>query len=803
MGQRTFRSMAWVAGVVSASVMPYAWAGSSPEPLAADQLDWQAWGSDRPAGEMCTGHYVMPPYLLDEAAMQGQVRGQSDNAGYGTQGETVLDGQVILRQGDQQMQARQATLSGDRSSVALEGPLTYRQPGVLLRGSEGNVGLKSDAANIDNAHFVFHNARLRGDAYRMERLADGRYRVSNGVFTTCEPQSRLWSIVGSNITINRTEGYGTATSSRLRFYDIPVFYWPWIRFPIDDRRLTGLLYPTISISSTNGFDYQQPFYLNLAPNYDATIVPRYMTDRGWMLGGQFRYLLDSDKGSIKGNYLGRDRGGSDDFDRQNRLLNQKRWYVDFQHEGNFTPRTTYQLRFGSASDGDYFRDFGSTFAEQDTSNLERRAQIDYSGDVWHLQARARGYQVMDFPVAANDEPFYELPSLSANARWQQESGLYEEWNSNATYFERNVDWNQISNPNKRATGSRINIAPAIGFRRTPSWGFFEPRVQLFHTRYDLSWHGDSKGRDEQQTRTIPVYSVDSGLVFERRTQLFGSRWRQTLEPRLYYAYAPYRNQDSQPTFDTDYLSPSWSNLWTPYRFNGIDRIGDVNKLSYGLSSRFLEDETGRERLSVAVGQSRYFEDRRVTDNQGDDYYANHREYSPAIGQVNWTLNDRYRLRYAMFFDTERGRTERSETYLHYQHPEGHVFNLGYRWQVNSFDLSGDKSDRINYNRQEYDASFAWKMTPAISLVGRFLYDHTHDRALEKLAGVQFNDCCYGVEVAWREVRDDRGHPNDFKNDRINRGLFLRFILKGLGGVGNNPETYYQEAIEGYDPVLFQ
>lgn len=802
MGQRTFRCMTWVAGVFSASVIvPYAWA-IPPEPLAADQLDWQAWGSDRPAGEVCSGHYVMPPYLLDEAS--GQVRGQSDNAGYGTQGETILDGRVILRQGEQQMQARQATLSSDRSRIDLEGPITYRQPGLLLRGSDGTFALKGDAANVDSAHFVFHNARLRGDAQRIERLDDGRYRVTNGGFTTCEPQSRLWSIVGSDITINRAEGYGTATHSRLHFYDVPVFYWPWIRFPIDDRRLTGTLYPTVSLSSSNGFDYQQPFYLNLAPNYDAMIVPRYMTDRGWMLGGQFRYLLDSDKGTIDGAYLGRDRGGSDDFDRQNRLLNEKRWYINFQHEGRFTPRTTYQLKYGSASDGDYFRDFGSTFAEQDTNHLERRAQIDYSGDVWQLQARARGYQVMDFPVKPNDEPFYELPSLSANARWQQDNGFYEEWNSNATYFDRNVNWDQIDNVNKRATGTRVNLAPAIGFRRTPAWGFFEPRLQLYHTRYDVRWHGSEKGRrDDEQTRTVPVFSLDSGLVFERRTQLFGSRWRQTLEPRLYYAYVPERDQDNLPAFDTDYLSPSWSTLWTPYRFNGIDRIGDVNKVSYGLSSRLLEDDTGRERLSVAVGQSHYFEDRKVTDGQGDDYYANHREYSPAIGQVNWAITDRYRVSYSVFYDTERGRTERNETYLHYKHPQGHAFNLGYRWQVNSFDLSGDRNDRINYNRQEYDASFAWKMTSSISLVGRFLYDHTHDRALEKLAGVQFNDCCYGVELAWREVRDDRGHPNDFKNDRINRGLFLRFILKGLGGVGNNPETYYQEAIEGYDPVLFQ
>lgn len=814
MGQRTFRTVAWLASVISVAGVGTLVHAEDLANLPADQLDWVAWGSDRPAGEVCQGHYVMPDYLLAPAVEAGHVRGQSDTATYGSEGQTELNGRVILRQGEQQLQASQATLANDRSKVDLQGPITYRQPGVLVRGDQGEFGLNNQAADVQRAYFVFHQARLRGNAQRLERLDNGQYRILSGSFTTCEPQSRLWTLNGHNVVINRAAGYGTATHSTLRFYDVPVFYWPWVRFPIDDRRLTGMLYPSVGYSNSNGFDYLQPIYLNLAPNYDATLYPRYMARRGLVLGGQFRYLFGTDRGTVEGNYLSSDKGGSRDDSNYELLRQQKRWYINFQHDGSLNTRTTYQLRYGAASDGRYFDDFGTTFAEQNTDNLERRAQIDYQGDVWHLQARARGYQVMDFPVKDSDKPFYELPSLSADASWHQSNGTYAEWNSNVTNFTRDVRWEDGGiKATEAVTGARLNLAPAIGYRRAPSWGFFEPRAQMYLTQYQLDWkRASNRDWDETPSRAVPVFSVDSGLVFERPTRLFGSDWRQTLEPRLYYTYVPHRNQDNLPTFDTDYLSPSWSQLWSPFRFNGIDRIGDVNKLSYGVSSRFLEDATGRERFTASIGQSRYFDDRKVTDNdpsknfndpKSDYWYMNHRKNSSAIGQLTWNINDRYRVRYANFFDTERGHTERNEVYLHYQHPAGRLFNVGYRWQVKDFDPSGDLDDRLGYNREEYDTSFALKVNGPFSVVGRYLYDHTNDRSLEALAGVQYNDCCYAVEVAWRLFRDDNDTTNIITDDELKRGIFLRFILKGLGGVGNKPETYYQQAIEGYDPVLFQ
>ncbi|GHC16417.1 LPS-assembly protein LptD [Kushneria pakistanensis] len=797
MGQRIFWTAASLTGLLSTM------AQAAPQPLPASELDWQAWGDDRPANALCRGRYIMPDYRIDAGSNPSQVRTESDDAGYGSNGETLLDGEVVLRRGDQQLEAQRATLNEARTNVSLQGPVAYRQPGFLVRGDQGQVALNSDAAEIDQAHYVAHQQRLRGDAGQLARLEDGRYRLRDASFTTCEPQSSLWKLVSSDITLDQERGYGTATHARMEIEDVPVFYWPWVRFPIDDRRLTGFLWPSISYGSEAGLDYAQPFYLNLSPNYDATITPRYISGRGEALGGQLRYLFDEDAGTLEGNYLGHDNGGDD-----NDFKGEDRWFVRYAHDGRFSPRTTYNLRYGGASDGDYFDDFGQTFEEQDTDNLERLARLNYQGTTWNLQARARGYQKLDEPLRDDDKPFYELPALLASARWDQAGGFYEEFNSSATYFWRDVNYSDSSIiPQESATGARVHMAPAVGFRRSPSWGFFEPRAQLMATQYDLDWHGrnDTSGFDDSPNRVLPVLSVDSGLIFERDTSMFGRDWRQTLEPRLYYAYAPYRDQSELPQFDSREQPLSYSQLWSPYRFSGSDRIGDTNKVSYGVSTRFLEDDTGRERLGLSVGQSHYFEDRRVVDarfedriinEQSDLFYRNTRDRSPIVAEADWQISDRWSARQSFFYDDHRNRTEKTSSYLTYQDTDNLILNLGYRWTVQDFDPFGDQDDRLTYNREEYDVSAAYRLTPAISLLGRYLYDQTNNRTLETLAGVRFDDCCYGVQLAWREYIDDNSTARIDDDDR-KHGLFLSFIFKGLGGVGQgSSDGYFSQAIPG-------
>lgn len=827
MAQRPFWTATALTGVFTSLLPAVTMAAPLPSTLPASQLDWHAWGANRPAGELCSGYYLMPSYSLDAPKDPSQVNSQSDNASYSEQGLSTLNGNVILRKQNEQLQATKATLNSTRTGVALTGPLTYRQPNTLLRGSTGNVSLNSDAADVEQAHYVFDTSHARGDADSLQRLDDGRYMMRNATYTTCDPQSSLWMIQGDKIVINRAQGYGVATGTKLRIHNVPVFYWPWMRFPIDKRRLTGLLYPTISYSSHNGLDYAQPIYLNLAPNYDATITPRLMTDRGFMLGGQFRYLYTHNQGSLQAYFMPHDQSHGDGS-RNDDFKGDDRWFVNYMHDGSFNSRTTYSLRYGAASDGKFFHDFGNDYLTRQSDNLERRAQIDYQGNVWHLEALARGYQVMENPVNINDKPFNQLPSLTANAIWRQSNGFYEEFNSNATYFERGANsnyFNRVPSPDdwysntwddfltSKVNGARVNVAPAIGFNGTPSWGFFKPRAQMYLTQYELDWRSQyNKGWDKHPTRTIPVLSVDTGLNFTRNIHLFGHGYRQTLTPRLFYAYVPYRNQNQYPEFDTGITNPSYDQLWSPYRFNGIDRIGDVNKISYGVSSSFFDDATGFQRFQIQLGQSHYFQNRRVTDNDPSKDYDNPnsvynyyltRKYSPAIGQFVWNINNDWSARYAIHYDTQHGQVEQNDNYLTYHNSTtGNVLNLGQRWVREGYDIAGDRDDRYGYNRNEFDVSFAWHVTPAVSFIGRYLYDQTNKRGLDKLLGVQVDDCCYAVQLAWRKYIDEEGTAYTTRDDHANSGIFLRFVFKGLGGLGQNPNTAFQQAVPNYRPERF-
>ncbi|XKE46353.1 LPS-assembly protein LptD [Halomonas organivorans] len=812
-----------LAGLVTSSLMTTGPVlASPPEPLPADRLDWRPWGDERPAGAVCRGRYVMPDYRL-AAPPEGRVASEADRGEYGTQGETRLAGEVVLRRGDTQLEAPTVRLPAARDRVLADGPLAIRDRNLLVRGEAAEFSLASDAARIEGAHYVAHAQRLRGDAVRLARLEDGRYRLSEASFTTCEPGSDLWRLVGRDILMDRESGFGTARHARLEVGRVPVFYWPWVRFPIDERRQTGFLWPVVGVSG-DGLDYAQPFYWNIAPDQDATLTPRWIGERGELLGGEYRYLFPSDAGTLEGAYMADDRRAGDEASVGSELENgDDRWYLAARHAGRLSVRTGYQLRYGAASDGAYFEDFGRSFGETDTQSLSRLARLDYRGEVWRLEARAQGYQKLDDPLNPGDKPFYRLPSLTARARWAQDTGLYQEWGSNLTHFWRDVgtdengrytfrDTQRTIPIREAADGTRLRLTPALGWRFAESWGHLEPRVELTHLAYDLDYGDRETDRPEDPSLTVPIASLDGGLIFERDLGLGGEAFRQTLEPRLNYAYVPARNQRDLPDFDTSEQAFSWQQLWTSHRFTGGDRVGDLNRVSLGVETRLVEDASGRERLSLGVGQAYYLEDRTI-DLAGDPdtlpseagfrrFYDATRDRSPLVTRLDWRLGDHWQTAWQWLYDDHLSRTERASWDLQYRAEAGHVLNLGYRWELQGFDPAEEGDDARGYDREEVDVSGAWRVSPRLDLIGRVLYDHTNDRTLEQLAGVQWNDCCYGLQLVWREWVDDADTASTIADDTTDRGAFLRLVFKGLGGVGGEADAHFRSAVPGYRSTAF-
>ncbi|MGM0521027.1 MAG: LPS-assembly protein LptD [Pseudomonadota bacterium] len=784
------------------------------EPLPAQALDWQAWEQDEAANRVCRGRYVMPGYRLPVGDDPRELQVETSESDYAADGEAILRGDVVLRRGDTELEAEYVHVPASRERVDAEGAFALRDGRALLRGTEAMISLVEDRGEVSSSHYVLYEERVRGQAERLEQVGESQYRLRDASFTTCEPGENTWQLVSGDIRLDQASGFGTARNARLEIHDVPVFYWPWLRFPIDDRRHTGLLSPAIGFSSDQ-LDYTQPFYWNIAPNHDATVTPRWISDRGLLLGGEYRYLMERHgRGRFDGAWLNSDNGGSGGD--EGRYQGENRWYVDAQHRGRVNNRSGYQLRYGAASDGRYFDDFGNEFGSNNRYGMERLAQVDYQGERWRFDARAQGYQRLDDPLSDSDKPFYRLPSLTAQARWQQENGFYSEWNSNATYFWRDVDETLVPE-REAATGSRVHLAPAFGWRFERPWGYWEPRTELWHTAYALDYGNRDTALDKSPDRSVAISSLDGGLVFERELDLGERNYRQTLEPRVNYAFVPRTNQVGLPEFDSRERAFSWEQLWSAKRFSGTDRVGDLNRLSLGMQSRLLESDSGQENVRVGVGQSLYFADRRVgidgddstlpdrasahNDVNPESYYQATRDRSPWVTRLDWQINDRWSTGAEWLYDDQRELTERSSVDLAYRHPRGHVANFGYRWEIEGFDPSlvpGDDSYR-RYAREEWDVSLAWKASPQIDLIGRYLHDQTNERPLEQLYGVQWNDCCYGVQLVWRQWLDDNdtARVGDDFNDR---GLFLRFVFRGLGGVGQEADSYFERTIPGYRPT---
>ncbi|XGA79349.1 LPS-assembly protein LptD [Halomonas sp. CH40] len=777
------------------------------------RLDWQPWAEEEARRQVCRGRYVMPGYRLSAGSDLREIGIETNASDYAADGEAMLRGDVVLRQGDRELQAERLFVPANRERVDAQGDFELRDGKALLRGEEATLYLEQDRGSIENSEYVLYEQRVRGEARRLEQLGEQLYRLRDASFTTCEPGQDSWQLVSSDIRLNQAEGFGVARHARLEVKGVPVFYWPWLRFPIDDRRQTGLLSPSVSFSSEQ-LDYTQPFYWNIAPNQDATITPRWLSDRGLLLGGQYRYLTEHyGSGTLEGAWLNSDDGGSGGD--ANRYKGQDRWYLDVQHAGRINAASAYQLRYGGASDGRYFNDFSDNFGSSERSGMERLAQVDYQGERWRLDARMQGYQRLDDPLSDSDKPFYRLPSLTAAASWIRDDGLYAEWNSNATYFWRDVDQRQVP-VREAANGSRVHLAPALGWRYEKPWGYLAPRAELWHTAYALDYGNRQTSRDTSPDRSVAITSVDAGLNFERELVLGGRDYRQTLEPRVNYAFVPRTDQVDLPEFDSRERAFSWDQLWSPKRFSGSDRVGDLNRLSLGFESRLIEDSNSQEHLSVGVGQSLYFSDRRVGID-GDDqslpqqadvnpdvnperFYQATRDRSPLVSRLEWQINPRWSTSAEWLYDDQRELTERTGVDIAYRHSRGHVVNLGYRWEIEGFDPALDPVDDNfrAYNREEWDISFAWKASPGLDLIGRYLHDQTNDRALEKLAGVQWNDCCYGLQLVWRNWVDDNDTAR-VADDFNDRGLFLRFVLHGLGGVGQDADSYFERTIPGYRP----
>lgn len=762
----------------------------------------------------CCGAYIEPPRRLPEANLlpeNAPLRASADT----TQAEgpvATLSGDVQLAKGKRQVRSDRAQINRDTNQIVLEGNIQFREPGVLLLSDRAQLDTQTQEAALDNTTFVLHQQRARGTAQAFRRDEQGVIYIDNGTYTTCEPASNAWQLRAGQVRIDANGRFATARHARIEVKDVPVLYTPWIRFPVDDSRATGLLFPRLAFGDENGIDYAQPIYLNLAPNYDATLTPRYIQERGAMLEGEFRHLSRFDDTLVSGAWLGDDAGGNDSDENpdplsgKRRFEGEDRWLVGAAHRGGQGRAWNTQVDYTKVSDVDYFQDLGvSTLESNAQAHLLQLFAAGYALPHWNLNVARVEYQTIAEDL---ERQYQQLPRIDLDGDYRfDDLDLLLALNHQYTRFDHDDD--------RRITGDRLRTDYGLSWDRRWIWGFARPGMKIKHISYQLDDPVLPAG-DDNPSVAVPVADLDAGLYFERDTTRLLRGFTQTLEPRLYYLNAQFEDQTDLPDFDTSDLTFSYQQLFRDDRFSGGDRIGDAHQLTIGVTSRLL-DPRGVERVRGSFGRIQYFDDRYVSleptftkdflkslSSPQDLADRTKRETarsllsdeSPFAGEFAARLNPYWRLQSDLLYSEQDDKVDKGSLSLRYARDRA-LFNAAYRFTRESPRLVDTLL--IDTDIEQTDLSAYLPVSPQWALVGRWNHDLTNSRELEVLAGFEYDSCCWRLSLLarhWLDRQDELLIPEE--ELEYDQGIFLQVQLKGLAGSGKQVDNILLDSIYGYE-----
>ena len=672
-------------------------------------------------------------------------------------GEIQLRGQAAIVKGDRQLNADEVTFNRDSQAAVAVGAVVFGDSRMMLEGSSLEYNIDSDQGTIENASYALREKRARGRATRIIRRDASRHTLEGAFYTTCPPGKRDWAVRSTKVDLDFDAGEGTARNVVLDFKGVPILYSPYFSFPLSDERKSGFLTPSASTGGKNGFQVRAPYYLNLAPNYDATVTPRYMSKRGLMMEGLGRYLFSDFNGQVGGTYLPSDSEAGRD-----------RSLLTFKQSGAFTPRWTHYLTFNRVSDNAYFEDFGNGINDVSTTHLQRLATTSYNGDNWRVSGQVETYQTL-----FGSKPYRRLPQLSFNTSGFAPGGLSYTLDSEYAIYDH---------PDL-VHGTRLDLYPSISLPFERAAFRIEPRVGYRYTQYDLKQQ--LPGLDDKPSRALPILSLDSGLFFERDLDLWGVSAQQTLEPRLFYLYVPRRNQDDMPLFDTGDTDFNFQSLFRTNRFSGPDRQGDANQVTAAVTSRFMSASSGVEMFRASIGQTRYLRDRQVLLRSGPAIESNE---SAIVGELWARLTRALVASGDLEWDPDSGSTQRSVIGLYYRPQNGALLNASYRMRRELPNLS---APGLTDSLEQVDLSGIVPLGRNWQLVGRSYYSLPDSKFIESFVGVGYESCCWGARVVTR--RYVRRYSGDTTSS-----IMFELELKGLTNIGNKVENLLTEGVFGYN-----
>ena len=701
-----------------------------------------------PASEQLCGTVAAPLPPATSPAKPGDenIEVTSQGAELSRTGDAVLKGKVEVRQGDRHLSAEDVHYDNNTRSLEVQGNVEYQDPRVRVKGESGTYDA-AGGATFAGAEFELPSRPARGAAREIVVKRDGNVHLDQVKYTTCPAGKEDWRLKANEIDLDTAARNGSGRGIRLDFKGVPILYTPYISFPLGNERKSGFLFPEFGVSDRNGVELGVPYYFNLAPNYDLSLTPRVWTDRGFMLESEFRYLGHGDRGALDAVALPNDK-----------LRDEDRSYIHWVHRSDFLESWRFLADAANASDSNYFEDFGQGSEITSTLYVKRDAQVRYYGKHWSLLGEAQNYQTIDQTIPEPSRPYTRLPRILARGLWEETPlGFEYEIDGEFVNFERN----------EGITGSRLDLEPVVRWPlRRPGY-YIVPEAAYRYTTYAL---GDvPAGQPKSPSRSAPILSLDSGLIFERLT----TRRITTIEPRLLYLYVPFRDQTDLPVFDTALPDLSLVELFRSNRYVGADRLSDANQLSGGITARLLDTASGQQFLSATLGETWYLSSPRVV-LPGE--VASDRQYSNFIGELDLSAYRHWNIRMGVEYNPFDARSEKAQASVQYKPAAKSVVNVGYRF----------RRDLI----EQVDGSIAWPLARRWNVYAGTVYSLRDNSLIDEFAGFEYASCCWRLRLVQRRYVSSRTGNRD-------SSLALQLELTGLSSVGVPADAFLEHAIRGY------
>lgn len=710
----------------------------------------------------------------------------SDDSSADYPGSALFSGNVKIEQGNSTLTAKQVELNQKQQAgqtdpirtVTATGDVHYDDNQIKLKGPKAWSNLNTKDTDVYQGDYQMVGRQGRGDADKMKMRGQNRYTIlENGTFTSCLPGDNSWSVVGSEVIHDREEQVAEIWNARFKIGGVPVFYSPYLQLPVGDKRRSGFLIPNAKYGSNNGFEFMLPYYWNIAPNFDATITPHYMTKRGLQWQNEFRYLTQPGAGTIEFDWLPSDNQYSDDNPQSD---DDTRWLFYWNHSGVMDQVWRFNIDYTKVSDSQYFNDLDSRYGSTTDGYATQKFSAGYADKNFDATIAAKQFQIFDDIDRTRRDTYKVLPQLDLNY-YKNDLGPFD-----FRVYGQAAKFIALNPYSPDAT--RLHLEPTLNLPLSNGWGSLNSEVKLMATHYQqdipdgfANNYKSRTGRDapeleESVNRVLPQFKVDGKMVFDRNMD-WAKDYTQTLEPRLQYLYVPSRDQSNIYSYDSTLLQTDYSGLFRDRTYSGLDRIASQNRLAAGLTSRVYDDALV-ERFNVSVGQIYYFS-RSRTGDQNSGYDSNDDTGSLVwAGDTYWKVDDRWGLRGGVQYDTRLDTVALADAVVEYRQDANRMVQLNYRYASPEYiqaTLPQVTSPGYQDGISQVGVTGSWPIADRWAVVGAYYYDTRAQQSADQLVGLRYNTCCWAVSLGYeRKITDwDRGNQTSKYDNKVSFNIELR------------------------------